>query len=81
MNLLKLCKKKKKLYKKAKKSGLQNDWKVYPVMNNFLKKACNSARREHINKISEDLKSSKKIQNRFGVLFHLYAKDQTNLQH
>lgn len=27
-------------------------------MNNFLKKACNSARREHINKISEDLKSS-----------------------
>ena len=55
---LKLCKKKKKLYKKAKKSGLQNDWKVYPVMNNFLKKACKSARREHINKISEDLKSS-----------------------
>ena len=55
---LKLCKKKKKLYKKAKKSGLQNDWKVYPVMNYFLKKACKSARREHINKISEDLKSS-----------------------
>lgn len=27
-------------------------------MNNFLKKACNSAQREHINKISEDLKSS-----------------------
>ena len=27
-------------------------------MNNFLKKACNSARRERINKISEDLKSS-----------------------
>ena len=58
VNWLKLCKKKKKLYKKAKISGLQNDWKVYPVINNFLKKACNSARREHINKISEDLKSS-----------------------
>ena len=28
------------------------------IMNNFLKKACNSARREHISKISEDLKSS-----------------------
>ena len=39
--LIKLCKKKKKLYKKAKKSGLQNDWKVYRNMNNFLKKACN----------------------------------------
>lgn len=40
------------------KSGFQNDWKVYRNMNNFLKKACNSARREHINKISKDLKSS-----------------------
>ena len=58
IELIKLCKKKKKLYKKAKKSGLQNDWKVYRIMNNFLKKACNSARRDHINKISEDLKSS-----------------------
>ena len=56
--LIKLCKKKKKLYKKAKRSGLQNDWNAYRIMNNFLKKACNSARREHINKISEDLKSS-----------------------
>ena len=27
--LIKVCKTKKKLYKKAKKSGLQNDWKVY----------------------------------------------------
>lgn len=26
-------------------------------MNNFLKKVCNSARRDHINKTSEDLKS------------------------
>lgn len=58
VNWLKLCTKKKKLYSKAKKSGLQNDWKVYPVTNNFLKKACNLAQREHINKISEDLKSS-----------------------
>lgn len=58
VNWLKLCTKKKKLYNKAKKSGLQNDWKVYPVTNNFLKKACNLAQREHINKISEDLKSS-----------------------
>ena len=56
--MIKLCKKKKKPCKKAKKSGLQNDWKVYRNMNNFLKKACNSARREHINKMSEDLESS-----------------------
>ena len=32
VNWLKLCTKKKKLYNKAKKSGLQNDWKVYPVV-------------------------------------------------
>lgn len=37
-------------------------------MTNFLKKNCNSARREQINKISEDLKSSGNP-NRFGVLF------------
>ena len=49
IELIKLCKKKKKkLYKKAKKSGLQNDWKEYRTMNNFLKKACNSARRSKV---------------------------------
>ena len=51
IELIKLCKKK-ELYKKAKKSGLQNDWKEYCTMNNFLKKAGNSAQRDHSNKIS-----------------------------
>ena len=55
IELTKLCKKKKKLYKKAKKCRLQNDWKVYRTMNNFLKKACNSARRDHINKICKNI--------------------------
>lgn len=80
VNWLKLCTKKKKLYNKAKKSGLQNDWKVYPVMNNFLKKACNLAQREHINKISEDLKSSGNPKP-FRSFVSFVRKDQTNLQH
>ena len=54
-DLIKLCRRKKSLYKKAKKWGRVNDWTEYCALNNSLKKACNSARRQHIQNIAQDL--------------------------
>ena len=54
-DLIKLCRRKKSLYKKAKKWGRVNDWTEYCALNNSLKKACNSALRQHIQNIAQDL--------------------------
>ena len=50
-----MLERKKSLYKKAKKWGRVNDWTEYCALNNSLKKACNSARRQHIHNIAQDL--------------------------
>ena len=57
-NLIKLCRKKKLLYKRAKKSGKESDWVDYCKFNNQLKKECNSARWRYINNLTEELKSN-----------------------
>ena len=57
-NLIKLCRKKKLLYKRAKKSSKESDWVNYRKLNNHLKKECNSARWRYINNLTEDLKSN-----------------------
>ena len=54
-DLIKLCRRKKSLYKKAKKWGRVNDSTEYCALNNSLKKPCNSARRQHIQNIAQDL--------------------------
>lgn len=43
-NLIKLCQKKKLLYKRAKKLSMESHWVTYRKFNNQLKKKCNSAR-------------------------------------
>ena len=57
-NLIKLCRKKKLLYKRAKKSRKESDWVNYRKFNNQLKKECNSARWRYINNLTEELKSN-----------------------
>ena len=57
-NLIKLCRKKKLLYKRAKKSSKESDWVNYRKFNNQVKKECNSARWRYINNLTEDLKSN-----------------------
>lgn len=57
-NLIKLCRKKKLLYKRAKKSCKESDWVNYHKFNNHLKKECNSARWRYINNLTEELKSN-----------------------
>ena len=56
--LIKLCRKKKLLYKRAKKSSKESDWFNYRKFNNQLKKECNSARWRYINNLTEELKSN-----------------------
>ena len=43
-DLIKLSRKKKHLYKKAKKSNSEDHWVTYRTLNNTLKKKCNSAK-------------------------------------
>lgn len=53
-----LCRKKKSLYKKAKRNKKEQNWINYRKLNNMLKKECNSARWEHINNLVEELKEN-----------------------
>ena len=57
-DLIKLCRRKKSLYRKAKRWGRDNDWFEYRALNNSLKKACNSARRQYVYNITQDLKTN-----------------------
>lgn len=57
-DLIKLCRRKKSLYRKAKRWGRDNDWFEYRALNNSLKKACNSARRQYVYNIAQDLKTN-----------------------
>lgn len=56
--LIKLCRKKKLLYKRTKKSSKESDWVNYRKFNNQLKKECNSVRWRYINNLTEELKSN-----------------------
>ena len=55
--LIKLCRKKKTLYKRAKKSGSEDSWSTYRQFNNALKTKCNSARWQHLKNLADKLKS------------------------
>ena len=57
-DLLKLCRRKKALYKRAKKTCALTDWDKYCKFNNFVKKECTSARRQFINNLADELKTS-----------------------
>ena len=56
-DLIKLCRKKKSLYKKAKKSERDETWTAYRAPNNSLKKKCNSAKWQHLKELTEKLKT------------------------
>lgn len=56
-DLIKLCRKKKCLYKKAKKTGKEETWIAYRALNNSLKKKCNSAKWQHLKELTEKLKT------------------------
>ena len=45
--LLELCRRKRSLYKKAKRLDKPGNWEVYKTFNNSLKKLCNSAKRDY----------------------------------
>ena len=56
-DLIKLCRRKKVLYKRAKKTCALSDWNKYRKFNNYVKKECNSARRQFINNLADELKT------------------------
>lgn len=53
--LISLCRKKKLLYKKAKRSQNESTWIRYRQMNNNLKRKCNEARWRYITDLAQDL--------------------------
>ncbi|CAB3990767.1 Hypothetical predicted protein [Paramuricea clavata] len=53
--LICLCRKKKLLYKKAKRSQNESTWIRYRQMNNNLKRKCNEARWRYITDLAQDL--------------------------
>ena len=55
-DLIKLCRKKENLYKRAKRSGRQETWADYRNLNNLLKKKCNSAKWQHLKELADKLK-------------------------
>ena len=57
-DLLKLCRRKKALYKRAKKDPSLTDWDKYRKFNNYVKKECNSARRQFVNNLADESKTS-----------------------
>lgn len=57
--LIKLCRKKKNLYKKAKKSINEELWTAYRNLNISLKKKCNSAKWNHLKDLANKLKFEK----------------------
>ena len=50
--LLKLCRKKKLLFRKAKRVNTDLLWMRYRTLNNSVKKACNAAKRNYINDLA-----------------------------
>ena len=50
-----MCRKKKHLYKKAKKSNSEDHWVAYRILNNTLKKKCNSAKWNHFKDLADKL--------------------------
>ena len=57
--LIKLSKRKKNLYKKAKKSINEELWTAYHNLNNSLKKKCNSAKWNYLKDLANKLKFEK----------------------
>ena len=55
-DLIKLCRKKKILYKRAKRLGRQETWAAYRNFSNLLKKKCNSAKWQHLKELADKLK-------------------------
>jgi len=53
--LLKLCRKKKLLFRKAKRVNTDLLWMRYRTLNNSVKKACNAAKRNYINDLAVEL--------------------------
>ena len=49
--LITLCRRKRSLYKKAKRSSKVSDWEEYRKLNNSVKRACNLAQRRHVNSL------------------------------
>ena len=57
-DLIKLCRREKVLYKRAKKKTCAlSDWNKYHKFNNYVKKECNSARRQFVNNLADELKT------------------------
>ena len=54
-----MCRKKKHLYKKAKKSNSEDHWVAYHTLNNSLKKKCNSAKWSHFEALADKLQVEK----------------------
>ena len=57
-DLIKLCRKKKSLYNKARKSANPALWEKYRKLNNAVKRECNQARWTYINNMASDLNFS-----------------------
>lgn len=53
--IIKLVRKKKRLYKKAKNSSNIESWSTYKKTSNLLKKECNKARWEYLDKLANDM--------------------------
>ena len=53
--LLKLCRKKKSLFRKSKQVNSDLLWMRYRTLNNSVKKACNAAKRNYINDLADEL--------------------------
>ena len=54
-DLIKLSRKKKHLYKKAKKSNSEDLWVAYRILKNTLKKKCNTAKWSHFKALADKL--------------------------
>ena len=71
--LIKLCRRKKVLYKRAtKKTRALTHCDKYSKFNNYVKKESNSARRQFVNSLADELKTSN--QSLFGTLFNQREK-------
>lgn len=58
--LIVLCKKKKSLYNRARRSNTTAIWEKYRQLNNSVKKLCNTARWSYIKKLALDLQENDK---------------------
>ena len=56
--LIVLCKKKKSLYKRARRSNTATIWEKYRQLNNSVKRLCNTARWSYIKKLALDLQEN-----------------------